>query len=54
MKARFALLAALAPSMAYAHPGHGGLGLFHHAMDVVLVAVVVAAAVAGWQLYKRR
>ncbi|MBY5921607.1 hypothetical protein [Ferrimonas balearica] len=54
MNKRIAMLAALAPSLAYAHPGHGGLGIFHHAWDVVVMLVVVAALVAGWQLYKRR
>ncbi|MBW3139669.1 hypothetical protein [Ferrimonas balearica] len=54
MKKPIALLTALAPSLAYAHPGHGGLGLFHHAWDVMLMVVVAAALYAGWHLYKRR
>ncbi len=54
MKTKLALLAALAPSLAHAHAGHGGFGLFHHALDLVLMLVVVAALMVGWQHYNRR
>ncbi|WP_181317859.1 hypothetical protein [Shewanella morhuae] len=47
MKILLILLCALAPSMVWAHPGHGGVGLFHHLLDlapaVILVALVVWA-----------
>ncbi|MBY5921235.1 hypothetical protein [Ferrimonas balearica] len=54
MKNRIALLLGLLPSLAYAHPGHGGLGLFHHAWDVMLMLLVAVALVIGWQRFKRR
>ncbi|MBY6094634.1 hypothetical protein [Ferrimonas balearica] len=54
MNNRIALFLALLPSIGYAHPGHGGLGLFHHAWDLLLMLLVVAALVFGWQRFKRR
>lgn len=47
MKILLILLCALVPSMVWAHPGHGGVGLFHHLLDlapaVILVALIVWA-----------
>lgn len=53
MKKMLACIALLsAPSMALAHTGHAGVGLFHHMFDILpFVAVVIIAA--GAYLWKR-
>ncbi|PIW62740.1 hypothetical protein [Shewanella sp. CG12_big_fil_rev_8_21_14_0_65_47_15] len=49
MKLLLVLLFTLLPTMAWAHPGHGGVGLFHHLLDfapaIILVALLVWAGV---------
>ncbi|SHH74299.1 hypothetical protein [Ferrimonas marina] len=47
-------LLAMFPGLAMAHPGHGGLGHFHHAWDVLLMMVVVGVIGAGLAWHKRR
>ncbi|WP_299794304.1 hypothetical protein [uncultured Shewanella sp.] len=46
MKNVLSMIALLAmPSMAMAHEGHNGVGLFHHMFDILpFVAVVIIAA----------
>ena len=39
------LITLLIPSVTWAHPGHGSVGLFHHLSDVapfILLAVLIA------------
>lgn len=49
---RFLILATalLTPTLAFAHDGHGGVGLFHHFMDLApaLALLVVIAAGVMW------
>lgn len=41
------------PSIALAHPGHGGIGLLHHLYDLLpFVAVVILAG--GLYMWKRK
>ncbi|MEC4725381.1 hypothetical protein HWQ46_07460 [Shewanella sp. D64] len=41
------------PSLAWAHPGHDGIGLFHHMFDLLpIVAVIIL--VAGVYIWKRK
>lgn len=47
-------LATLLPAGAYAHPGHGSLGLFHHAGDAALLMVVCAAVWFGVSRLQQR
>ncbi|MGL4612916.1 MAG: hypothetical protein ACRCVV_03260 [Shewanella sp.] len=48
MKFLFVLLVSLLPSMVWAHEGHGGVGLFHHLLDLMPAIILVALiAVAG-------
>ncbi|WP_298445457.1 hypothetical protein [uncultured Ferrimonas sp.] len=49
-----AISASLVPLTASAHDGHGGLGLFHHASDLMPMIAVVAAVWAGWRLLSKR
>ncbi|MFC3185918.1 hypothetical protein ACFOD0_03320 [Shewanella intestini] len=46
-------LSALAatPTLALAHEGHGGVGLFHHMVD--LVPAIALVAVVGFIIWKR-
>lgn len=46
MKLLLVLLCMLVPSMAWAHPGHGGVGLFHHLLD--LAPAVILVALIAW------
>lgn len=43
-------LTLLTPTLAFAHSGHGGVGLFHHFIDLApaLVLLVVIAAGIMW------
>ncbi|GIU23106.1 hypothetical protein [Shewanella colwelliana] len=53
MNKAIALLASLLPAAAWAHPGHHGIGLFHHLNDLLpIVAVVIL--VAGIMIWKKR
>ncbi|GLP97323.1 hypothetical protein [Paraferrimonas sedimenticola] len=51
MKKLIGLMVAGLPNIAFAHEGHGGLGLFHHAYDILplLVGVVIIAGVWYWK-----
>lgn len=41
------------PTLAWAHPGHGGIGLFHHLFDLLpIIAVIIL--VAGVYVWKRK
>ncbi|WP_194945097.1 hypothetical protein [Shewanella sp. TC10] len=52
MKAKLtALLLALSPTLAIAHEGHGGIGLFHHMSE--LVPAVVLIAIVAFVIYRR-
>lgn len=42
MKLLFAMFFALLPGLAWAHPGHDGVGLFHHMLDLVPAIILVA------------
>ncbi|WOT06410.1 hypothetical protein [Shewanella youngdeokensis] len=46
---KFLLLATtlLTPTLAFAHEGHGGIGLFHHFMDMAPALALVAVIGAG-------
>ena len=46
MKLLLVLLCMLVPSMAWAHPGHCGVGLFHHLLD--LAPAVILVALIAW------
>ncbi|QYJ87642.1 hypothetical protein K0I73_08130 [Shewanella mesophila] len=47
------LLVSLLPAAAWAHPGHQGIGLFHHLNDLLpIVALVII--VAGIMVWKKR
>lgn len=46
MKLLFAMLFTLLPALAWAHPGHGGVGLFHHLLD--LAPAVILVALIAW------
>ncbi|WP_169628052.1 hypothetical protein [Ferrimonas senticii] len=48
------LALATAPSLALAHPGHGGMGLFHHAADLLPWVVAIAVAAIGWWCLSKR
>ncbi len=50
MKHTLITLAALSPGLALAHEGHGGIGLLHHAMD--LIPLVALAGLAVWGISK--
>ncbi len=53
MKKALLLLASLLPAAAWAHPGHNGIGLFHHLNDLLpIIALVII--VAGVMLWKKR
>ncbi|MGL4937259.1 hypothetical protein [Shewanella sp.] len=48
MKLLLVLLVSLLPTMVWAHEGHGGVGLFHHLLDLLPAIILVALiAVAG-------
>ncbi|WP_372870615.1 hypothetical protein [Shewanella sp.] len=38
----------LVPATAMAHEGHGGVGLFHHLMDLLPAIALVAIAGTWW------
>lgn len=46
MKLLFAMLFTLLPALALAHPGHGGVGLFHHLLD--LAPAIILVALIAW------
>ncbi|MGL5046381.1 MAG: hypothetical protein ACRC6S_02060 [Shewanella sp.] len=50
MKILLVLLCMLVPSMAWAHIGHGGVGLFHHLLELAPAIILVAliACVGIW------
>ncbi|WP_394129458.1 hypothetical protein [Shewanella maritima] len=50
-KALSVIALAAAPSLAMAHEGHGGIGLFHHLSD--LVPAIALVAVAAFIIWKR-
>lgn len=41
------LITLLIPSLAWAHPGHGSYGLFHHLSDVAPLILLVVFIAAG-------
>lgn len=51
MKKTFTLLATLIPSAAWAHPGHEGVGIFHHMFDLlpIIAVIILAAAIVIWK-----
>lgn len=46
------LIMLLIPSVSWAHPGHGAVGLFHHLSDVAPL-ILLAAIVAGYAIWVR-
>ena len=44
----------LSPMTAIAHEGHGGVGLFHHFMDLAPALGLLAVIAAGFIWVKRR
>ncbi|MCG9696454.1 hypothetical protein [Shewanella sp. Isolate11] len=53
MKKALLILASLLPASVWAHPGHHGVGLFHHMNDILpIIALVII--VAGIMLWKKR
>ncbi|MGS0679816.1 hypothetical protein ACVBIL_01525 [Shewanella sp. 125m-7] len=44
----------LLPSVAFAHDGHGGVGLFHHFLELVPVLGLLAVVAAGVIWVKKR
>lgn len=55
MKILFVLLFSLLPTIAWAHAGHGGVGLFHHLLDYAPAIILVAllACVGVWAKNKK-
>ncbi|GIU53052.1 MULTISPECIES: hypothetical protein [Shewanella] len=52
MKAKLtALLLAAAPTLAFAHEGHGGVGLFHHMYE--LAPAIALVAIVAFIFYKK-
>jgi len=49
---KYLLMLCLVPSLALAHEGHGGIGLFHHMLSL-WPAVVLLVLMAGWWLSQR-
>ncbi|GGQ07248.1 hypothetical protein [Shewanella litoralis] len=48
-----AFILAATPSLALAHEGHGGVGLFHHLMDLSpAIALVAIVAFIYWKRSK--
>ena len=48
-----AVFLATMPSLAMAHEGHGGVGLFHHLMDLApAIALVAIGALIYWKRSK--
>ncbi|MGL4835542.1 MAG: hypothetical protein ACRCXH_14115, partial [Shewanella sp.] len=48
MKLLLVLLVSLLPTMVWAHEGHGGVGFFHHLLELLPAIILVALiAVAG-------
>ncbi|QYK02971.1 hypothetical protein [Shewanella psychrotolerans] len=45
------LLASLLPAAAWAHPGHHGIGLFHHLNDLlpIIALVIIVAGIMAWK-----
>ena len=46
-----ALLLAVSPSLAFAHEGHGGIGLFHHISEVMPAIALIA--IVAFVVYKK-
>ncbi len=53
MKKALFVLASLLPSIAFAHPGHDGVGLFHHMNDILPILALIII-VAGLIIWKKR
>ncbi|QSX31300.1 MULTISPECIES: hypothetical protein [Shewanella] len=49
---KYLLILCLLPSLALAHEGHGGVGLFHHLLELWPVVLLPALMTAWW--LKRR
>ncbi|WP_169732706.1 MULTISPECIES: hypothetical protein [Shewanella] len=52
MKKLSLLLATMLPGVALAHPGHDGVGLFHHMQDILPIVLAVII-VGGYMLWKK-
>ena len=44
----------LSPTAAFAHEGHGGVGLFHHFMDLAPALALLAVIAVGFVWVKNR
>jgi hypothetical protein len=44
----------LTPTLAFAHEGHGGVGLFHHFMDLAPALALLVVIAAGIMWVKKR
>ncbi|QQX81901.1 hypothetical protein JK628_08870 [Shewanella sp. KX20019] len=44
----------LTPTLAFAHEGHGGIGLFHHFMDLAPALALLVVIAAGVMWVKKR
>ncbi|WP_394202002.1 hypothetical protein [Shewanella waksmanii] len=52
MKKLSLIVAAMFSSAAVAHPGHDGVGLFHHMQDILPIVLAVII-VGGYMLWKK-
>ncbi|EDQ00393.1 hypothetical protein KT99_11098 [Shewanella benthica KT99] len=55
MKTVLSMMALVAmPSMAWAHSGHNGIGLFHHLQDLlpIVAAIFIVAAYMLWKKHR--